>query len=686
MSLFRTVLASLLILSAAHGQVSFESLLVEMTDRTRLARLAEPAYSCAQASSYDRESTSPDKPGWFANQDRSQFVRTEERDGKTLCVLMDESGPGAIVRFWATWHGPGGGPFTNGTLRVHLDHSEEPAIEGPIADLISGGALVGPPLSRAVTGGDDPDRKGHNLYLPIPYAEHCLVTYETSAPIDVGAREGEALYYQINYRTYEPGTSVRSFTKDTLERARLLFDATQRRLARSSLGLSKSKLHALNRTLAPDKEAKLEIVGPRAIQELTFKIDAEDLEQALRTTVLAIEFDGVRTVWVPVGDFFGIGHQRSSYQTYFSEVSLDGAMTVRWVMPFAVSAQIAITNYGKQEVRIAIGEVKSIPWRWDEKSMHFHARWRQYASVESDAVGRAARDLNYVSIRGTGTYVGDSLIVMNGAPAWWGEGDEKIWVDGESFPSHFGTGTEDYYGYAWARPEFFEAPFHAQPRGDGNQAGGYAANLRFRALDAIPFREQLRVDMEYWHWAETRSHFAPTTFFYALPGAEVNVTPDLHEAERPVPRTMEDVDPPAFVRGAIEGESLPVLAQTGGVVEKQRLKGKNWSGDRQLWWRDASVGDQLTVGFEVDEGGWYELDLALVRANDDGIVRVALNDETVAEGVDNYSVDLSSAMFRAGRVRLRAGLNELRFTIVGKHDDALPQYMFGLDYLFARKQ
>ena len=66
-------------------------------------------------------------------------------------------------------------------------------------------------------------------------------------------------------------------------------------------------------------------------------------------------------------------------------------------------------------------------------------------------------------------YVGDCLTLFNTVYAWRGEGDEKIYVDGESFPSHFGTGTEDYYGYAWCRPERFTGhPFIAQPDGSGN--------------------------------------------------------------------------------------------------------------------------------------------------------------------------------------------------------------------------
>ena len=48
---------------------------------------------------------------------------------------------------------------------------------------------------------------------------------------------------------------------------------------------------------------------------------------------------------------------------------------------------------------------------------------------------------------------------------WATKGDEKVYVDGETFPSHFGTGTEDYYGYAWGRYEpWINHPFVAQPK------------------------------------------------------------------------------------------------------------------------------------------------------------------------------------------------------------------------------
>ncbi len=114
-------------------------------------------------------------------------------------------------------------------------------------------------------------------------------------------------------------------------------------------------------------------------------------------------------------------------------------------------------------------------------------------------------------------HVGDAVVVFNTADAWWGEGDEKIYVDGETFPSSFGTGTEDYFGYAWCRPEPFDHPLIAQPAGYGNFHPGMTVNMRYRILDAIPFTESLRVDLEMWHWVKTIIDFSATAYYYLTP-------------------------------------------------------------------------------------------------------------------------------------------------------------------------
>jgi hypothetical protein len=119
----------------ACAQVSLETLLNGMVNRERLAEVPSPHYICRQFSSYDRDTVGVGKPGWFANWDRSQFVRVEEKAGRKEYVMLDADGAGAIVRFWATWHGPRQdgklAPFSNGTLRVYLDGRTNRRLKGP---------------------------------------------------------------------------------------------------------------------------------------------------------------------------------------------------------------------------------------------------------------------------------------------------------------------------------------------------------------------------------------------------------------------------------------------------------------------------------------------------------------------------------------------------------------------------
>lgn len=690
----KTTLAGLSILlmalSTATGAITLESLLEEMVNRDTVAQLPSPAYTCKQASSYDRHSTEPGSPTWWANADRSYFVRIEENDGHKEHVLIDVDGPGAVVRFWATWHGPGGGEFSNGTLRVYLDGQAEPVIAGPMADLISGGRLVGEPLSHSVSPETAYRHRGHNLYLPIPYAKHCKITYETDVLVDLGARKGEALYYQINYRTYEPSTAVESFTKETLDGARSTVDRVQKILAEDQRpGLDDAQTDVLKGQVLPGQERSVTIEGERAIRSLQLQLEADDLPQALRSTVLKITFDGEQSIWCPIGDFFGTGYHMRPHATWYTGVT-DETLSCYWVMPFRKQAEITVVNLGSQPVTLASGKILSGPWAWNDRSCHFHATWKQWASIETQSNEKAddlgAFDLNWVTVHGQGTYVGDALTLFNTANTWWGEGDEKIYVDGESFPSHIGTGSEDYYGYAWCKPEYFESPFHAQPSGAGNLVPGFTVNVRYRSLDAIPFRTSIQFDMELWHWARTKMDYAPTTFWYARPGATWDVKPDVEEAKRRVPRSVEDIIKPRLVEGALEGETLSVVERTGGTTEIQNLPQYSWSNNRQLWWRNADEKARLVVEFSMEEAGDYDVTIGVTKARDYGIVRLAINAETKIESLDGYNPTVIAADVKLPVCHLREGKNTLEVTILGANPDAVKSHMFGLDYILATKR
>lgn len=675
--------------SAAHGDepITIESLLHEMTDRESLAQFPSPTYTCRQSSSYDRDSVSPDKPGWFANWDRSQFVRVEEKNGKKEYVLLDEEGPGAIVRFWTTWHGPGGEPFSNGTLRIYIDGKDEAEIQGPYVDMIGGGGLVGEPISHRVSPLTQFKHRAHNLYLPIPYSSHCKIIYETDVPIDPGARTGEALYYQINYRTYSKDTKVESFSMERLGELKQKIDQTQTILRQNKRPELGSSVKSLTGNIEPNKNISIELEGPSAIYAVKMTLSAKDLEQALRSTVLQIEFDGKATVWCPAGDFFGTGYKINPYSSWYTEVSEDGVLSCYWLMPFEKSAKVSLLNLGKQPVTIERGQVFTNPWQWNEQSMYFNASWKCWDQIEAKfangMTGQGAVDLNWVTITGKGQYVGDTLTLFNGAAKWWGEGDEKIYIDGEDFPSHFGTGTEDYFGYAWCRPEYFASPFHAQPDGGGNLAGGFSVNSRYRMLDTIPFTKSLRFDMELWHWANTKMDYAPATFWYALPGATCNAQPDPKAAQLAVAHIASDVASVWRVEDAFEGESLRIVKHTGGSVQVQQAD-FHWSGGTQLWWVDPTAGDTMVLEFPVQQAGRFKVFANLTKADDYGVVQLTVNDGP-SKQFDRFHPTVKHDLLELGAFDLKPGANRLAIKIVGENKNAKPRRMFGLDYLLLKQ-
>lgn len=273
---------------------------------------------------------------------------------------------------------------------------------------------------------------------------------------------------------------------------------------------------------APGETCSVIISKPGfAVSRFTLKLAGDDTAAALKHAIIHMRFDGKETVEVPAGCFFGTGYAYNSYRTLFTAADADGTLSSFRLMPFRDSCEISVIN-GTSDSLIVIASVTMSPYKWDESSMHFGASWKEYAAIEtagSQNTGGTGlhTDLNIADLRGRGLYVGDAVLVFNSADAWWGEGDEKIYVDDETFPSSFGTGTEDYYGYAWCRPEPFSHPLIAQPAGHGNFHPGMSVNMRYRILDAIPFNESIRVDIELWHWVKTTVDYSVTSYYYLSP-------------------------------------------------------------------------------------------------------------------------------------------------------------------------
>jgi putative membrane-bound dehydrogenase-like protein len=142
--------------------------------------------------------------------------------------------------------------------------------------------------------------------------------------------------------------------------------------------------------------------------------------------------------------------------------------------------------------------------------------------------------------------------------------------------------------------------------------------------------------------------------------------------------------------GALEGESLKVLSKTGGNARPQGMGGfgSEWSGASQLWWTGAKPGQKLTLALPVKEKGNYVLKAALTQARDYGIINVSLDDKPVANGWDGYNVPkvIHSEELDWGTHELSAGEHQLTITLTGKHAEALPGFMVGLDYVRFEKK
>ncbi|MDO7135553.1 glycoside hydrolase family 172 protein [Algibacter lectus] len=510
------------------NEISIESLLKDMVNRDAVARFPITNFRLKQESSYNRASKTPqDSVGWFNNHDFNSkdedhnFIRTEEKNGQKEWVLMDHVGPGAIVRTWMPFLSANK-PDTDIEIKIYLDGNEEPALQGNMLGLLDGTGLIPFPLAHQ-------SLRSAVSFFPIPYAKSCKIT-TTQRPF----------FYQFTYREYDDYTPIKTFTKDDFDKT-LPLTKEVGELLLAPKNTMKGEDVSFSAKLKSKKEKSIKLPeGNAAVRELSIKLDNYKNPDVTRTVILKIEFDGEPTVWCPLGDFFGNGIGLHPFQGWYRTVREDGTMICRWVMPYQKTGKISIVNIGETTVNVDLKATVG-QWNWDSESMYFNAAWKGQYPVAT----RPFSDWNYITIKGRGVYVGDALTVMNPVAKWWGEGDERIYVDGEDFPSIFGTGTEDYYAYSWGGKsnEFYEHPFHAQPRSHifnklnkkpkdfkGKNTSGYSTETRTRALDVMPFSSSLKLDMEVWSWTDCEMGYGVGMYWYGDKQTSSNRVPDEKEA------------------------------------------------------------------------------------------------------------------------------------------------------------
>ncbi len=591
--------------------IDLASLLHEMVNRNSATYYPDPAYHLFQTSSWDRaERNQQNYDSKFANKDHDNYIRKEKNDQRTEYVIMDAKGPGAITRWWL----PSEELLRHRIVRVYIDNNPKPVIEENYKKLISGNSFVKWPFAFISSDEKDsqyqyslpvgfPKQVGMDLYLPIPFSKACKVTLDDST-----------FYFVIDYRIYEAGTQVVSFSNEDYNRHKLLVDSIGKKLMNKEYSTKIEKQISGN----PGKGQSIRIdlpAGTHAISQIFLKINSRENKQMNRAAVIQVIADGKQTVWSPVSEFFGGGVYARPVKNKNSEVTDDGWMISNWLMPYKNSATVIIKNFGIQPIE-ALLKVSADEYRWNKHSLYFHAGWHEQAPLPAPPF----KDWSYIELQGRGRYAGDVLTVHSTPKVWWGEGDEKIYINGESFPSHLGTGLEDYYGYAWGMANHFNSPFISMPdrdaRGKDNWSG-YSTMARMRFLDDIPFDTSLKVDVEAWI-TQPGVSFSVTCFWYGNGNATSTLKTDTISLTRKLPDFTEAVlqklpgeiypDPPGNKRllpnakGNIRyvGNLLDLLAwKDNTIVKKLDIDSDNILGtDGFLIFGDKQL--KMYIGFVSD--------------------------------------------------------------------------------------
>ncbi len=240
-----------------------------------------------------------------------------------------------------------------------------------------------------------------------------------------------------------------------------------------------------------------EIEGPGVIQHIWITVR----ESAYRDAVLRFYWDGEQSpsVEVPLGDFFANGHGvRCDVNSLPVAVNPVGGFNCYWPMPFRRSCRITIENQRYEDIGGFFYQITYALGPVAEQAAYFHAQYRH---------GLTTRDypehVLLEGVRGQGHYVGTYLAWSQFSNGWWGEGEIKFYLDGDSeYPTICGTGTEDYFGGAWGfggrtySTAFLGYPLYAKGEGQVPRHGLY----RWHIADPIRFAQELKVTMQALGW------------------------------------------------------------------------------------------------------------------------------------------------------------------------------------------
>jgi len=298
----------------------------------------------------------------------------------------------------------------------------------------------------------------------------------------------------------------------------------------------------------------LDVAGAGVVTHIWFTISSQD-SMHLKNLVLRAWWDGESSpsVEAPIGDFFGLGlGEYFVYESALLAVAPVKALNAYFQMPFSSAARISVANEGKVRTNSLYYAVDYVTLPSLPTDVgRFHAQYRQAAPCRgwtNDWTNNGSPGINerknldgkdnyvFFEASGRGHFVGVTQAVLQNQNGWFGEGDDMIFIDGDTMPTINGTGTEDYYNGAWDFGlQSFANLHHGAPYVvDPERIGGRYCLYRWHIESPITFEQSIRVTIEHGHANHRSDNFYSVGYWYQTePHAAF---PKLPPAEDRLPR------------------------------------------------------------------------------------------------------------------------------------------------------
>ncbi len=280
--------------------------------------------------------------------------------------------------------------------------------------------------------------------------------------------------------------------------------------AASKLGVGRKGAPSI--TLKAGQEVQLcDIEGPGTIRHIWMTTQRDPLN--LRSLVIRAWWDGQEhpSIECPIGDFMGFAHGK--VMPYFSAVHSLGqnaGMNIWLPMPFSKRAKITLTNDGEKDFPLFYQIDYTIADRHPDDVGRLHVLFRREnpTTIKKDFVMLPQR-------KNKGRFMGALIGIRNLTPGqWWGEGEIKIYMDGDTdFPTICGTGSEDYVCLSYGMQQ---TPYLYN--GCSLNEKNFVSMYRWHLPDPILWREECRITIQQIAWknglAETQDDWSCATFWY----------------------------------------------------------------------------------------------------------------------------------------------------------------------------